>query len=1124
MTKDKYLKILEKLVSLTEREYLDETTGWVNPFAQAASQAGDPTLGERLRRCATRADAIRAVKQRLYELGLLSWNPDREVSDLRSGVKLHSDEELVKEALERDDQILSEQSGWTRKSLIARIQQAEQSSQCIGEFANCRSNPQKCRWSKDCREMSDLPPIANQVIDPNLFPRPARKKVADRQPAPGKPPTEPEIRTRQERPAGPERQTVVCLEFSRAEGLVGFLDVAIQSRGTAGVRQEIAIRPAKEAGGSWGLLWPREISPDLENLLPIFQGRRVESLRFGQSIPLNTFLEQVPLKQRRQMPQQVPSVFVLVNAEHPKELQERVCAVYQSFPRGLHVECQFLPGNLEGLTAGRQMLLLFSGFQGSPLVRDWITKLPQYATAFYPLTPARDNVFFCQWGFVHPVVALPRLYEANDAQFILLRYSRHPGVGWIIVPRAQAAQALRGSRQVLAVSFDQALPASRLFVVEEDFEPYELPLRATAASSGGLPQLTALARQIETHRQAISHLERRYEKLQQWTAGQYRVALVYFDPTGELSSDQAGQFPERLRRFLFRPSTLLSNFEYFYLPSPRPGVAGRHVLVSRLPVALSEVLISCADEIYLQDPRWQGWGVNIFCERHLELSPRLDDPIMAQKLMEHLIPKETSEPIACWLITALGKTELDEDAAGSSRLVALAVPQSRLVPLPEAFRVANVQKPAVLQSAFEESAAELAQWIDKRCAEAVAQIEPVYQKILSHLEPHLRTALEEWAALFDRLNVLRAQARVSAGALEKMERLLSAVPPNWERFLSTLMELQLDLSKNRMGLFSRLTTELSEFLQQKAEVEATFRRAKETLENIDQEIARAEQEIRQVAKEVSEKAGTIRRDFAAVQAERAKIEAQLKQLEQLIAGGSLTMDRLLHRWEQRLAQIEAKVDPLEKLISELQALEGELKDTDSQIARLVSSQQAALQQKAELAAQKSQAEQRIISLNQEISQLQQEISSLRAAIAGTDQQARIAQLQIEGLREAVDQLNDYLKKLRAEIPHALRQGKEFAETVRTLVKLLQTRPDAQIAEQAGLLFAKALLLVPYGFYPSEWQQWSPQVSAGAATFLASGRKLSYPRGNLPARFTNGFVAAHLVGGRSSRRPKRQPRG
>ena len=1064
--------LLKALVAVTEEEY-QERTQWVNPFADMARKIGDRALAANLSMCRTRSDAILVVKKRLYELDAIGFDPEKGPGPGLAG-DFHTDRDLVEEVVRRDPDILSRRDRWTRRELIAEIQKLDGDSPCVGNSSNCGARRRNCSWGKDCAEMAELPEVADQVVEVEKFEPAASKRIGGPGAAWGVSERRSKSGREQERGSFQQKAEQNFIEFSRLENLLNFVEAALSGRVTREVREKIRVRHVSGPNEIWALIWPGPIPPAAAELLPVFEGQIVRSEPTGETLDLNLCLERIPLKPRSQKPTDISRLFVLVESQDPDQLGEMAKEIYRSFPRGLQVECKFFPASAleadkdEPWNRGRYMLILFSDFGDSRAVGEWVGRLPEYATAFYPLSRAHDNKFFCQWGFVYPVRSVARLYDLRDASYVLLRVSRPGEKGWVIVRQAEAANALRTSRQVFSVDYERTLGPPLVIGADETFEPYQIPLRAKEAPQAGLAELRTIGRKIDHCRQSLTALEQKYETIQQRVGGQCRAALVFFEhlreedqPAEDLHSG-ARPFPLRLRQFLGRPTTSLSNFRYFFTPSPRPGVPARHVLISEKPLELLEILLSCADEIYLQDPRWQGWGVNIFCEQSLDLEPRLDDPQMAQKMLEHLRPADGTEPIECWLVTT-ARGRASRARGGDSRLLVLGVPRSKLHPLPEAFRLMNVQGAILPQDVVEGCSKELVESVDAECAQHVATLGPIYESIVGELEPQLRRALQDWRKIYERITNLREQTRQSENAVKEMEDLLGRLAPTWEKFVSSIMDLHLGLCRKREGLWEKFSTAVEEFAARKGQVEATFNRAVERISQVREEIRAAIADLTSRSKELEQQRAEIQQIHNQFLRQWQALQGELQELEEVLDRHMGSAEQIFLGLDRYLRQQEEVAERFDGIRKTLADLAKEKRELAAELSKLQSRAQE-LQDKE----QRHRAE---------IAKLRATIGELKRKVVREDSAARQAQLEVEGLKEQVQNLNEYLKRLRAAAKRVVPEAETFVAVVRALVKSLQTRPSWYQAVRAGWLFARALVLVPYGFYPSEFAK-SASVKVG----------------------------------------------
>ncbi len=929
------------------------------------------------------------------------------------------------------------------------------------------------------------------------------------------------------------------LEFDSLERLLEFVDGLVTGQFPVATRSQIGIRAPRDGRGRWGLLIPTVDEP-VRKFVSLFGGREVPALPGGPTLSLNDCLERVPLKGRRKPPGHFSSLFLAVTNGDKREVERIALTTYQSFPQGLYVECQFFPG-VTLITKIPGILLFLTGFRRDRRVIDWVNRLPPNVRAYYPLAPTAQNIFYCRWGFRHPVVSLSRLYDPQQARYILIDQGEH---GWLKLKEEDLRGGMHSARQIFSVKFDMSLPHSQVFEVQQMTAPVELPLRAIKARRV-VAQHVSLAQQIDRYRRALTELERKYEKTQDLLGGQCRVALVFFS--------EGQSLPSGLRTFLQRPFAVLSQFGYVYLPSPRPHAPGRHILISQVPLELSEILSAGADEIFLQDPRWQGWGINIFCESRLELIPRLDDPAMAQTLLEYL-NQGAEGPIDCWLITGVNIDGQAENA--ESYLIAVGITHGSVVPLPEALRLVNIHSHVLMQSGIEETLKQIVDHIDANIAATAGKVQGVYETIGCDLNAHLTKALEDWVQLHNRIQTLSQGIKAAEREVKKIEEITSYLAPSWEHYVRAVMDLHLTLCQKRITLFDQLQTNLDTFKAERAKAELALRSAQEEIATALATVNQGRAEIQNLTDELAKSTRELQEKFRNFVAARRKMEIQVPKLKQLettlesqarglqqqwqrviarishkvrdaaarLQSATATveaLERVFHGVKQlsdQVAQLKMQTATAEQLLKELlatraklsdeiialkklqqkyqhgkqraeadiQALTAERQHLTSEIKKTQENLKAIEKQKESLEAEKQALEAQHVSLQREKdaiekerSDLQQQILRLRTEIRELDRQARLIQLETPGLREAVLQLNEHFKQLQIAARSVGRESQQFVADVRQLLRELQSRPNDQNAARIQQLLWRVLLNAPYGFYPSEMHEFHPQRSNDA---------------------------------------------
>jgi prefoldin subunit 5 len=366
----------------------------------------------------------------------------------------------------------------------------------------------------------------------------------------------------------------------------------------------------------------------------------------------------------------------------------------------------------------------------------------------------------------------------------------------------------------------------------------------------------------------------------------------------------------------------------------------------------------------------------------------------------------------------------------------------------------NVQGAILPEDVVESCSKELVESVDVECAQHVATLGPIYDSIVAELEPQLRCALQDWRKMYERIVNLREQTRQSEAAVKEMEDWLDKLAPTWEKFVSAIMDLHLDLCRRRQGLWAKFSTAWQDFAARKAQVEATFNRGLQRISQVRDEIRVALEDLARSSKELEQQRAEVQQIHAQFsiqwQALRRELEGlegdldnRMGNAEQVFSG----LDRYLREQEKVVRDFDDLREKLAKLAKEKRQLEAKLSELQSRAEEI-----RAREQKGRT----------------EIEKLKTTLGQLKKTIVDEDAAARLAQLQVQGLTAQVQNLNKYLKRLRAAAKRAVPQAKTFVAVVQSLVESLQTRPSWHQALRAGWLFARALVLVPYGFYPSEF--------------------------------------------------------
>jgi hypothetical protein len=812
------------------------------------------------------------------------------------------------------------------------------------------------------------------------------------------------------KPVGDARER--CFHFPSAEKLIQFLDMVIgHRRQPTALKGDIRIRIPGISQVGMDVRLPADICPELDgplrNAIELMKGKerqKNELVPGGGWTSLNEFLERIRLRAQPDMPERMECIFVYKPGADLEEMVE----VYHSFPKGEYLNCRFFSGrDAEGSDNDEFTLLLFEDIKNIPRVSKWASKIldeHKGAGVYYPIGGSAQDIFFCQWQHVYPVAALPRLYDCGESRYILMN-SRTPKSSrpWLRILRQHAEESFKWSNQVLNISVDKTDDGYKphdVIPLDSEIKPLDLPLRAVRSPGIGLAASTTLARRIEPLRRQLSDLETKYAKIQQATLGQCRAAFIFFQ-----DRDSEPLAP-RLRRFLNHPYQTLVSYTYAFLDV---GNKPKHVLFSKEAVPLADALVSCADQVYVQDPRWRAWGLNFFLRHGVYLSPRLDDPAMAEKFREYF---QSSKDFGSMENVLIDAVPTDSGKSSECRLIIIGIPKT--YPLLDKVRLFNEEFSGAVRAVVKDYPETLKASLELRGLEVSHQLSEYEKTMAEELSRRAAYTSEQWEELHVYAEKILDEIAKSKEDAKKIEQVINDNVLSWGQFVESILKLHLDFSTGKRVAMHRLNTNLEEF---KLKVEEANVANSEASKKINEAFSLIEQR----KWELSEVENVTR-------AEYAKLNEMYKQYvdeRRSISDNITSQDKQLG---EKLSTEQKKGDELKEQTEKLQARRKELE-------KVLTVNASQLKKIEKQEAENHLMEQRIEKESQDIKKRGTEIAELIKDISHRARQYSPNRMHSDGLQE--------------------------------LLTILSSRPGAYDRWRAMLLFGKFLKSVPAGSYEND---------------------------------------------------------
>lgn len=925
MNQQGYIALLERICRYSPEEYVEvfRSTGGI---ADAVVQLGDRDLAKSLSR-AKRDKALMLIKRKMYELGIIEWNP-------RDG-GYHKGSALA--ALARRRGLPSEKiNGATRLRLIQDMQKAEGSEPCIGKkYRTCRQTG--CLWRRDCREIQQWPFMGSLRGADTHSARPIRapssparsegggtggktQEITDDARTRGSSYIErrPRVDSPPSGAAGDGADGQKRFLFANLSATLQFLDMTVSNgRPWAGLRNSLIIRVMKRPEDGMVVTCPalaQDVYARLRDAAKLLGGIEPHEVPAGRDVNVNRLLECITLSSR---PRPADNIECLI-VNRPGGSLDDIAELYRSLPRGACGECAFFPALQRGPDK-RHGIILLQNIREIDRVRSWIERLGPGTDAFYPIGGATQDTFYCQWGFAYLVTQLPRLYDVGDSRYVLMGTTGSSARPWLRISRNEAQEAFIASNEVFRIALNADIEDADPVELESagDSKCLDLELKVTRSSRDTIAGAARLAREISLSRRRLVECEASYDRLKHSLAGQCRIALVFQQTEGQ-------SLPSALKRFLGRSYRALSAFSYCFV---RTESRAMHVIISRTPVALAEALAAGADGLYVQDATWQRIGLCIFLRHGVSTSPLVDDPVVATQFRQLLSSADGEDALEC----CLADMSHPDGGRRAPRLVLVPIRKTSL--LQDKITCLNEEFAADIRAAVQQvqSASEGTLEIQRLAVDA--RLRSLQKRMQIELQKRLDDTLEQWERLHARTDRAVQEMQASGEDIASIEELLSAIGPTWEQFVERIIALHLMLSADRRGAFARMEGKLEEFGAKAAQ-------ARKANEDAVAKIASARTLIKNAKADLTAIEGKTRSAFGRMTEEHRKYKEDRSRLSEDVAGARKRLRALTLKSEQQKAAIEKEVRDaeadragLDRSLLEKRQLQAKLQSEKTEIAR-----------------------------------------------------------------------------------------------------------------------------------------------------------------------------------------------
>ena len=813
----------------------------------------------------------------------------------------------------------------------------------------------------------------------------------------------------------------------------------------------------------------------------------------GDRITLNQLLERVKMVRQPQMVPGRPLAILLFGARDD-EFRQRYTELMDMGCRGFRVGIVKASTKNQNVT---HVILVEKPPRGFWPAAEWNPQSDvQFRTvACYRWRSAEDCRLYVEWSYEHPVERIEQLYDfdhpACHGVFALNGSDGTEGLGgqWLHLRHEDYDGVFSLGEQKLKLDLTEPLATVELQGVSHHDE-LSLDFRVQREARGTSSSLDAVETQIAHHQQAIVDLQRDYRAAHALRRQAIFLAYV-FEQDLQGAASEPPPISTTFARFLQQPYGQLEHMTYGFYQDPGEHGHGLHLVFDERPETHSQLLISLADEVYVQRADWQEWGLPLFVRRGDDVRPRLEDQNFAP-LVKELLWESKSHPLGEPILLRT----LAADAVKSHGTQWEALYVRNLVPLRESSCLKTLNRrfsckplefcegiPSQLERNLEDTNASLS----SRCKQLESHV-------LEAVEERVQVAERKWTHTDEQIQRLLRDTNQHTQAVDQAQAAISSFPREWTDFVENVLTAHRNLHARKIdaaaayrqaqeGLTQLLEAHEAAILDVKWQVSqdidsverhrATYQtieqQAQSFMDDLSRKVAtfrRVQAEIRTEVSRIKHSAdgqiNDIKEELDETRARKAEVEnnlrvierlrGELRQEQQLVDENSRRTEKAqrerekesadlkkqrndLRNEEDQLAQLSRDVEKLKSeylrdnpIVQRKRVeLENQKREIDIQIAQLKADQQASQRKQNELKGQELEIEQKRANL----SSIRAGIENSMLSIQGIEADRQAEQDQIKRLMQQLQQRRLDLGKERLKLEEEReRQAKDvkFLET------------------------------------------------------------------------------------------------
>lgn len=763
------------------------------------------------------------------------------------------------------------------------------------------------------------------------------------------------------------------LAFSSISDIFGFLEA---QRGRGGWTR-VRVTPTH---------YRLEVADDWLPAGPVFGAKLEDPVTTGREMEIAELLRSLPLRDARSEGRAIKTDEVLLaistdSCGTEKETQNaRTAAQSRLFEAAKLIKCGeatdtfwYLP---TPLTRGGFDCVYLRGIAGR---QDWDAFKEEArrlgVRLFLPVEGREGAPFMIEAGFVHPTPRLLlRLHPLSSDERLICAAGDPVGAGaaW----RQALWHKLPDSGMPVSAMVDLTPGPGHLAgeweiegsVLEEQLNRIHVDV-AIGSVDRSIGSVFDLEGRIASHQAEIERLQSARERLGARASGDYvPVFLWKQDVTPDADGQPAAHdLPAGLEAFLRQPFSQLEQYRYApfqCVESDESGGGGDrhyvlHFMAGEQPMPGGDALAVRCDHVFLQDVRWQAWGLPLFVRADCALNIDLNEQEMADAFKASVLTP----------LNAVASTNGAQTSDDFDQKVLLAPERGLLAPASMGPMHAIVLRGLSRVANLGSLTSNAVQWLNHWGGSEM--------KVTTMQRADARFRIEEFAieadqqtlALDDRMSQristltgevertweeFRKKARHSLTAAHMGNMLLKAtdehyraLPASWIDFVTNVIATNRAVAQDKTEAMARWDKQLGEIEKEDMAVRALLAEVEKLLPEALQEIERRRKELEKLVEQTEQKTAEMRARLE----ELPPLEAELQSKGAQLSAMSKRLGEDVRAAQQRAAQAEKDLQSIrerEQQLAQLKAQDTARREQQEQVNRACDQLEEEVQREREL--------------------------------------------------------------------------------------------------------------------------------------------------------------------------------